>query len=336
MTSPSPDGPQPRSRALRVAASLFIVVVSLVAGGCLSELALRLKNASMRNYDIEMWRYSNELKVESPDPVMDFDHARSRTALLQGTEIRLNELGLRGGPIEPLPAGARRILFLGASITLGWGVAEQDTITGRIQQMLRDQGSKDQVLNAGIGNYNAERYVTRFFNELTPLEPTDIVVHYFLRDAEDLVPASRSAVLKRSQLAVTLWIAYQRLFGASGDQSLEDHYRAVYDPNARGFKTMIAKLKELAGYARDHKVRIILAMTPDIHNLTDYKMGFAHERMSQVAQDLGFEYVDLLPALQNRSAAELFAMPGDPHPNALGHLLMAQRLFPAIESGGSR
>ena len=184
--------PQPRSHALRLFASLLIIAVSLAAGGCLSEVALRLKNASMRNYDIEMWRYSNELKVESPDPVMDFDHARSKTAVLQSTEIRLNEMGLRGGPIEPLPAGARRILFLGASIALGWGVAEQETITGRIQRMLREHGRNDQVLNAGIGNYNAERYVTRFFKELTPLEPTDIVVHFFLRDAEALTPASRN------------------------------------------------------------------------------------------------------------------------------------------------
>ena len=322
------------TRAVRFAASLFIIVVSLVAGGVLAEIALRLKNASMKNYDIEMWRYSNELKVESPDPVMDFDHARSRTAVLQGTEIRLNELGLRGGPVQPLPSGARRILFLGASITLGWGVAEPETITGRIEQMLRDKGASDQVLNAGIGNYNAERYVTRFFKELTPLEPTDIVVHFFLRDAEALPPASRNAVLKRSQLAVTLWIAYQRLFGASGEQSLEEHYRAAYDPGSPGFRTMTAKLKELADYARDRKIRIFLAMTPDIHNLTDYKMGFAHERMARVATELGYEYVDLLPALQNRSADELFAMPGDPHPNALGHRLMAERLFPVIESGG--
>ena len=190
----------------------------------------------------------------------------------------------------------------------------------------------DQVLNAGIGNYNTERYVTRFFKDLAPLAPTDIVVQYFLRDAEALPPASRNALLKRSQLAVTLWIAYHRLFDASGAQSLEDHYRTVYEPNAPGFITMKAKLKELADYARANNVRLFLAMTPDIHDLTGYKLGFAHERMEQVARELGYEYLDLMPALQNKSAEELFAMPGDPHPNALGHLLMAQRLFPVLDS----
>lgn len=318
---------------MRALASLIIVVLSIAVGGCVTEVVLRAKNASMRNYDIEMWRYSNQLKVESPNAVMDFDHARSKSAVLQGVEIRLNELGLRGGPIEPLTAGARRILFLGSSITLGWGVAEPETITGRIQQRLREQGSSDQVLNAGIGNYNAERYVARFFQDLTELAPTDIVVHYFLRDAEALTPASRNALLKRSQLAVTLWIAYHRLFDASGAASLVDHYRAVYDPGSPGFVTMKARLKELSDYARAHNARIVLAMTPDIHDLKDYQLGFAHERMAQVAQELGFTFVDLLPALQGRSAEELFAIPGDPHPNALGHRLMAERLYPALDPG---
>jgi hypothetical protein len=35
-----------------------------------------------------------------------------------------------------------------------------------------DSGNPAQVLNGGVGNYNTERYVSRFFKELTPLKPT--------------------------------------------------------------------------------------------------------------------------------------------------------------------
>jgi hypothetical protein len=47
-----------------------------------AEAFLRIKNSSMTNYGIEMWRYSNELKRQSDDPSIDFDHVKSKTATL--------------------------------------------------------------------------------------------------------------------------------------------------------------------------------------------------------------------------------------------------------------
>lgn len=305
---------------------LISVAIALVAG----ELVLRLKNSSMANYDIEMWRYAKELKQQSPDPALDFDHVPSRSAELQKVEIRLNEKGLRGGPLRPPAEGERRILFLGGSITLGWGVPEPDTISSVLQRMLNDAGVKAQVLNGGVGNYNTERYVSRFFKTLTDLQPTDIVVQYFLRDAEELPPGGGNLLLRHSELAVTLWIAYHRLFDRSGEQTLVDHYRKVYQPGAPGFQVMQAELKRLADYAAAHNIRIYLGMTPDVHNLIDYKFGFVHDTMRRLAQADGYLFVDFLPVLSGRPPEQLFAMPGDPHPNALGHRLMAEALFPVI------
>jgi hypothetical protein len=118
---------------------------------------LRAKNASVTNYDIEMWRYANELKRRSADPALDFDHVKSKSALLQNTEIRVNEWGLRGPPVEPAPPGGRRILFLGGSITLGWGVPEDLTEEARLEHMVRARGQQIQVLNGGVGNIYLEK-----------------------------------------------------------------------------------------------------------------------------------------------------------------------------------
>lgn len=311
-------------------ASGLIAVFSLALAFGAGELLVRLKNSSMTNYDIEMWRYARELKRKSPDPALDFDHVSSKSAVLQGIDIRLNEWGLRGSSLSPLPSGGRRILFLGGSITLGWGVAEPDTVQAQLEKRLRDAGEKAQVLNGGVGNYNAERYVSRFFKKHAELKPTDIVVQYFLRDAEDLPPGGGNTLLRNSQVAVTLWIAYHRLFDKKGEQTLVEHYRQAYQPDAPGFLVMKAKLKELADHARAHNVRVFLAMTPDVHNLVDYKLGFVHDIMREVAGDLGYTYIDLLPAMRGRRPEELFAMPGDPHPNALGHKLMAEAIFPVV------
>jgi hypothetical protein len=310
--------------------SLVLLSVSLLVAFGLGEVALRLKNSSMKTYDIEMWRYAKDLKAQSPDPQLDFNHVKSAAAVLQGVNIRLNEWGLRGGAVQPMAEQGRRILFLGGSIALGWGVPEESTVEARLEQALSVDGRQVQVLNGGVGNYNTERYVSRFFKELTALNPTDIVVHYFLRDAEQLPPGGGNVLLRHSQLAVTLWIAYHRVVDRTGESSLVDHYRNVYRPDAPGFTTMQARLKDLAAYAHEKNIRIYLAMTPDVHNLVDYKFGFVHDTMRQIAEREGYAYVDLLPAMRGRSPEELFAMPGDPHPNALGHQLMAEALLPVL------
>jgi hypothetical protein len=209
-------------------------------------------------------------------------------------------------------------------------VPERDTVEARLERLLDDSGNSAQVLNGGVGNYNAERYISRFFKELTPLNPTDIVVHYFLRDAEELPPGGGNILLRHSELAVTLWIAYHRLLDKHGEASLVEHYRAVYDASAPGFKVMQSKLHELADYARRNNIRIYLVMTPDVHNLVDYKFGFVHDTMHKIAEADGYVYVDLLPAMLGYPPQQLWAMPGDPHPNAFGHELMANTIFPVL------
>ena len=172
---------------------LLMISITLAIGG--AELILRIKNSSMKNYDIEMWRYAKELKTASNDPHLGHEHVPNREATLQSVKIRLNEWGLRGPPL-PSSSAPRRILFLGGSITLGWGVAEENTVTARLQAMFRAANQDVEVLNAGVGNYNAERYVELFFTKLKKLNPTDIVVQYFLRDAEQLDPGGGNAILR--------------------------------------------------------------------------------------------------------------------------------------------
>lgn len=309
--------------------AVLFCMSTVIALGAMEGI-LRIKNYSMTNYDIEMWRYAKELKIPSEDPRLGHEHIRNASALLQSVTIRTNEWGLRGPPVPPRDPAVRRILVLGGSITLGWGVREEDTLTERLSRMFAERGEKVEVLNAGVGNYNAERYVERFFRDLTGLQPSDIVVNYFLRDAEALEAGGGNIFLRNSELAVTLWIAATRLLGKTGERSITDHYKAVYADNGPGFLAMQASLRKLAEYAKSNGIRLYLAMTPDVHNLAHYELGGIHEIMRRIAGEDGYVYVDLLPAFGTLAPEQVWAMPGDPHPNALGHELMAKALFPII------
>jgi lysophospholipase L1-like esterase len=313
----------------RVVLFAFTLVLCLGAG----EVFLRIKNNSMKNYDIEMWRYAQTIKKRSDNPVLGHEHVCSTSAVLQSVEIRTNSWGLRGGPIPPPHEGQRRILFLGSSVTLGWGVAEDETTTGRLQKMFDADGQDVVVMNAGIGNYNSVRYVELFLTKLTDLQPTDIVVHAFVRDGEALEAGGGNWLLQHSELAVTVWSAIQRRMAGTGMQKLEDHYHKVYDPDAPGYHAMKEALQRLGTYAREHNIRIYLAMTPDIHNLEKYPLGFIHDLMRDAAREYGYQYIDLLPAFAGIKAEDVWAMPGDPHPNRLGHQKMAEMLYPFLTRG---
>lgn len=305
----------------------LVVIITLLISVVLLEVGLRVKNLNMRNYDIEMWKYSKELKFRSDDPVLGHEHVKNDTAVLQSTEFRTNSFGMRGA--EPRDDADRRILFLGSSITLGWGVAEEDTMTVLLDEAL---GTETEVLNAGIGNYNAVRYIHAFLKSGKVLEPTDIVVHYFVNDAEKLDQGRDSWLLRNSQLAVMGWIMVQRINAMFSGGDLVSHYQAVYAEDAPGYREAREALADLANYAAENDVRLYFTMVPDVHNLADYKFGFIHDKMKSVADGLGVPYIDLLPAFKGiTDPQEVWAMPGDPHPNAMGHRLMAEYLKPRLD-----
>lgn len=319
-----------KGNSLRLAA--VSILVSLTVALALGEGIVRLKNADMETYDIEMWRYSNTLKKRSEDPALGHEHVPSSSAILQKVEIRTNREGLRGPELPPPRPGQRRILFLGSSITLGWGVPENQVLTSLVADRFHADGQDVVVINGGIGNYNSTRYVELFMTKLKATEPTDIVIQYFVNDAEVLDAGGGNFLLRNSELAVTLWIAFNRYFAKTGETSLIEHYRAIYDHNTAGYQAMVGALGRLADYAKAHGIRVYLAMTPDVHNLVNYKLGFIDDDMEKISARLGFTFVDFLPVLSGTPPQQIWATPGDPHPNAFGHRLMADALYPVLKA----
>src|SRR4029078_10801182 len=119
-----------------------------------------------------------------------------------------------------------------------------------LEQKLRAAGQSVEVLNGGIGNYNAERYVERFLSRLAPLQPSDLLILAFVRDGEELAPGGGNILLRHSQLAATAWIALNRLVTGSGENALIEHYKAIYRPGSSALALMQSEFAKLAGYAR--------------------------------------------------------------------------------------
>lgn len=100
-------------------------------------------------------------------------------------EVRLNELGLRDGPLAEARAGGLRILALGDSYTFGIGVEGDQSWPGVLERRLQADlpDAHPSVFDAGIPAYSA-RQIRQLGEELLPrLEPQIVVFAMYTNSA---------------------------------------------------------------------------------------------------------------------------------------------------------
>jgi lysophospholipase L1-like esterase len=183
-------------------------------------------------YELEMWKYAREVKVRDTRPDVGHRHRGNAQAELMGVTVRTNALGARSADIkDKAAAGVARIAFVGDSITLGWGVAEQETFAHQVIAQLTAAGRKVEGINLGVGNYNTSQELALFKEVGARLKPDIIVLSYFINDAE---PMPRYPV---DHGTVTRW--------------LDEHSAAWVVLGARLVVFNIPELRELRPYPFD-------------------------------------------------------------------------------------
>jgi lysophospholipase L1-like esterase len=312
----------------KIASTALIALLTLMVTAVAGELLLRIKNADGKNYTIEMWRYARELKQVSPDPELGHVHRPGQSARLQNIDISINSLGMRGP--EPRTGTPHSVLLLGSSITLGWGVEESSSLRAELERRL---GSDWQVLNGAIGNYTTSRYVALFEKTIRPaIKPDVVVVTYFVDDAKPSEVSSGNWLIRNSELAVTLYYVFAKIFHGTSDLgSLEQHYRRIYDKSSASHRAMVAAFDRLEKLSHDDRFRVVLSVVPDVHQLQNYPFLWIHDEMRALAAAKGWTFIDFLDVLKTFKGPELWTIPGDPHPNAVAHRLMAEHLAAALK-----
>ncbi len=303
--------------------------LTLLVFGCL-EVFLRIYNHNGANYDIEMWKYSKYLKRKSTNPIVGIEHIPLKECRLQNVWIETNSFGLRGKEyLIPKPKDVYRIVFLGSSITLGWGVEEADAYVSLVEQWLQGKTGnlKVELVNTSVGNYNTVREVEGFFSKCLEFEPDMVIVSFFINDPQ-LIDIKDNFLLKHSQIAVLFWSRYQQLIRGLGlKPDYSDYYKNLYNIGNPGWSACINALQRLSIYCRQRQISLLMTMMPDIHNLQQYPFPKEHELIKRTVLPLGFTFLDFYNALKDINAKSLWVMQGDPHPNRKGHLIMAQALY---------
>ena len=309
--------------------NIFLFLFSLLLILILCETILRIKNFLVPNYDIEMWRYSKILKEKSDNPKIGHVHIKNKSAILQKVNVKINNFGQRGEDInlEKLYDFDRRILVLGSSITLGWGVEQDKILTNVIKKKSIIDNHNWLVINGGIGNYNTERYINNYFENWEKLEPTDIVIQFFVNDTEELTDNKANFFTKHTHLGVMIWKFLNSLRIDYKLDNIENYYKQLFDDSNNGFITAVSELKNFKNHCLKKNINCAIVLTPDIHKLNPYKLEFINKKMKLVANNLDIKIYDLLNEFKIVDETDLWNNYNDPHPNELGHSIMGNKIY---------
>src|SRR5262245_38877492 len=129
MTSAPSIPSQPRTAPLAFKIALVIFATALAFGVC--ELGARLVYPAPPDPTREpqiVYRY---------DPELRYVFEPNQKGWIDDGFVNINSLGFRGGETAvPKPAGRFRVVIIGDSVSMGWGAADEGTVTAELERRL--------------------------------------------------------------------------------------------------------------------------------------------------------------------------------------------------------
>jgi lysophospholipase L1-like esterase len=270
------------------------------------------------------------------------------------TVATINEMGLRGESLAvPRPAGKERIAVVGDSSFFGFGIADDETMSSRLDRRwpLAD------AINAAVPGYSTAQSLLLLDEVVWDLEPSLLVVANFWSDTnyesysdQDLlqsVQLAQNTVLSSSALVrwMAPWVSQLRPDGGpqivtwvQGDELPDADQRRV------SVQDYARNLSDLAQEAARRDVGMIL-LTPPSRVEVENKVRPPHQwdpyRTVQkaVARHYGIPHVDMTPvfkaAFDGDSSKDISTyFLDDLHPTSKGQAIMAQLVSRVLQQRG--
>jgi lysophospholipase L1-like esterase len=317
---------------------LFAVAFGILLFWGAAELGCRLVFAQVISFDIEMWRYAKLVKVVDPASGLRFEHRPNVRASLMGVDVVINSDGLRDrNRSREKAVGVVRIAVVGDSITLGWGVPEEQTYPRRLEVELnqhRPLGPEVtfEVINFGVGNYGISDVADMVEHKALSYRPDMVLYGAFVNDAE--VPVDMQdgdSLLRHSQFAVWLWGRIDLLFRQLGWRAdYRDYYLGLYQPGTDGTVTVETALDRMQRLCLANKIPLVVLMLPELHDGSKETFAPIRQFYQQAVANAGAGFLDLQDALPDRALRRYWVSADDGHPNSAANLLYAQDIVAGL------
>jgi lysophospholipase L1-like esterase len=316
--------------------SLVLILFSFGLALVCVEVYARVFMDSGMEYDLEMWKYAKRAKIVSQNPDIGHEHRPNVTTHLMGADFRTNSFGMRDREFAiPKPAGVTRIVFVGDSLTVGWGVDDDKTMPKVLEKLLnaRGDGRKYEVVNAGVGNYNSIMEATWMMTKGIKLQPDMVILGYFINDAEPTPHRTGGGLAEWSYAYVVfqgkVGEVWRRLFGGP---EWGEYYTNLYRDDAAAWKKNQATLIKLAEFCRERNLPLLMVNFPELRQLDPYPFANISAKIAKLAHDMQVPYRDLLDTVRKEKPDTLWVTVQDSHPDAKADALFARGIYQFVEA----
>ncbi len=295
-------------------------------------------------------------RLYAPHPRRGWTFRPGGSDAVFGEEIRINAQGFRG-PEVPYEKGAGeyRVLFLGDSVAVGFGVSAEDSFVRQFATLSPADAGHANVtsVNCSIRSYSPWQQVDLLADEGLRYDP-DVVVHVFcLNDYVEKFQLTRFGGWSPGPHETTSRLlassgVYRMIRAALARHQREDQQRRwellerysvahlIAEPDAPRFQeawsTTFKNMSEMVALARRHRIPLAIVCFPYARQLRPDAVEHPapQARLAEFARAHDVPFFDLLPTLRTYAPEheltvdELFL--DSCHPTPLGHTLAAQEI----------
>lgn len=250
--------------------------------------------------------------------------------------------------LGPVPAGKRRVTFVGDSFTAGHGVPDvSDRFANRVRAARPDwdvhvfaingwdTGPELDFVTHEIPKYTNGRYG---FDE--------VVLVYCLNDICDIVPGmselgqrvAKAYAKGRLARSSYLFDMLRFLWIASTDDEIRTYFPQVQSAHAGTvWERQKARLVALRDFVASRGGRLSVVTWPMMNRLSaDYPFRETHARLDAFWKSQGVAHLDLLGVFAGRSASDLVVGRFDAHPNEEAHRVAAEAVLKFLDGDMAR
>jgi lysophospholipase L1-like esterase len=335
--NPAPAKPRRWKRLLQ---NLALSSGTFLLCGVIFEIVLRLNG------------YGN-LEIYEPDQKLYWKLKPNQDCFtkVDHKPVRINSHGTRGPEFDPAKAaGTVRILSIGDSRTFGWGLAESETYSARLQQSLAEKyggGRKVEVINAGVNGWSYSQMAVYFRDVGLAFKPDVVVLgeaNPWTQFSERNSPEFVAAFLRRVRLknflrrfAIYHYVvevklkdvyARQRSKFMPVDPKQDTFFREQQqaDPDAV-FRGAIA---DLCGMAQSNGVKVVVLYMPVQEDLATTNQSNLLALKREVCGRLHVPLVDPLEELRTNGNV-LYLEADHVHFNTRGNEILGRRLYESVK-----
>jgi hypothetical protein len=280
------------------------------------------------------------------DPLQDI-RAPHVEGVLVGKSFRTNSLGFRGPEYgSPPPAGTLRIAITGDSVTMGWGVAEDEAYPALLEAQLNaiDDSARHEVVNLGIAGAAIEEAMDRLALADVAYSPDLLIYGFTANDIEGKSYRYLGGKIARVGLVVEKlryrdsrfallrllwprWIELRERWSPSVPPYVDEiHFNYFENEEAwRHFRSQLGRFAEM-GQKNDRCTHLLIHTDLASTDRDDLPYRAVYDRISKAALELGISVTDSTSAHEGLRYAGVRIGGGDSHPNERGHILLAEAL----------